>query len=180
MERKTKFKVGDTVRVVRANIYDKNKYIGDIFTIKKINPNAPFKCEEHYGVEDNSCRWVFDVNELELVEEKPFTKADLKTGMVVEHKDGDRFMVIGDHLVSDDCCHKLSEYKDDLTPVVPYLPCAEIVAVYNIKADELDDISDVFADMCLATIWRREEVKEMTVKEIEKQLGYKVKIVDGE
>ena len=27
------------------------------------------------------------------------------------------------------------------------------------------------------TIWQREEIKEMTVKEIEKELGYKIKIV---
>lgn len=182
-----KLKIGDKVKIKNNLKGDKSygglyfdfgmeKFNGETHEIVELNGNGNYRLdidvtERHY--------WVWNDAMVELVAEG-FTKANLKTGMVVEHKDGDRFMVIGDHLVSDDCCHKLSEYKYDLTPVVSYLPYAEIVAVYNIKADELDDISDVFADVCLDTIWRREEIKEMTVAEIEEKLGYKVKIVDGE
>lgn len=45
---------------------------------------------------------------------KEFTKADLKTGMVVETKNGNKYMVYGDRLVRSNYFNKLSCYDNDL------------------------------------------------------------------
>ena len=178
-----KFKIGDKVRVIKTRDDHpcKKLLIGKTYTINSINPNQSYfmdKLDMHYGVDKDA--WVWFEDELELVEEKPFTKADLKPGMVVEHRDGERYMVIGNRVVSEDDCYKISDYNSDLKISNLCLSDSDIVAVYNVNTYVLYDISDIFSDVCLTTIWRREEAKEMTVSEIEKQLGYKVKIVDGE
>ena len=49
------------------------------------------------------------------MENKEFTKKDLKNKMVVELKDGDRFVVIDDILLNDCSFDYLSYYNDDFT-----------------------------------------------------------------
>lgn len=59
-----KFKVGDKVKI-RGTVYEfKKKYIGEIVTIKEINPNHYFFKENHYGV---GLPYVVLESEIELV-----------------------------------------------------------------------------------------------------------------
>lgn len=106
-----------------------------------------------------------------------FTKSDLKDGMVVEHRDGDRYMVLGNILISDEGNWELGCYNNNLI----YDGCHDydICYVYRVKSTLEMDFEDIFRkDDYLELIWKREEpYKEMTVEEIEKQLGHKVKIV---
>lgn len=181
---KNKLKIGDKVRI-RNDLKGDNRYDGLYFNPAMEQYNGEthvitsMSVRNNYHLDiDSHLDWAWNDAMVELVVE--FTKADLKTGMIVEHRDGERYMVIGDRLVSEDDCYKISDYNNDLKISNLCLSDSDIVAVYNVNTYVLDDISDIFADVCLTTIWRREEVKEMTVAEIEKQLGYKVKIVDGE
>ena len=173
METKTKFKVGDRVKVVRANMDDKHGYIGDVLTIRSINPNAPYKREEHYGVEE-PCRWVFDVDELEYVK---FSKADLKPGMVVEYRDGQRRIVLNDCFMNLNRKGYLefSDYSDDLISRM-----ADYTTIKKVYLSHSKNLSTYCDNDNLTLLWERDEAKEMTITEIEKELGYKVKIVDGE
>lgn len=167
-----KFKVGDKVKVVRithSNI-DRRRYIGDIFVVKSLNPNSKYdsRLDEHYGC---GCDYVFYADELELAE---FTKADLEDGMVIEYYDGDRAMVIGDKLMGDKKWSSLNNFTDTLTHIS--LKVLTINKVYKSTAVVLNDY---FKKERLTLIWERkkeEPIKEMTVAEIEKELGYKVKI----
>lgn len=190
----TKFKIGDKVRVVKVrdngiDIVDnsvkelKRRLIGDVYVVNTINPNRPFfkcKLDTHYGVKDYpGCNYVWFEDELELVEEKekPFTKADLRDGMVVEYKDGNRRLVVGDAFIGRNSYTLIAEFTDDLKCHNGF-PMMEIVKVYTSSHKGFDKI---FKDLYLTLIWeRKDEAKEMTVAEIEKQLGYKVKIVDKE
>lgn len=113
-----KFKVGDKVRIVKVADNNKyiekyigyrEKYIGKVCTIESINPNGS-SIDEHYGLE-NPDYYIFYADELELVE---FTKSDLKDGMVVEYRDGDRRMVIGDKLIGNIYWGSLAFYNENL------------------------------------------------------------------
>jgi hypothetical protein len=163
-----KFKVGDKVRIIK----NKNpEYIGDIVTIKSINPNAPYLTEPHYGV---GRVFVMCEDELELVS---FTKPNLKDGMVVETRDGYLYLVIGNRLHGKLLYGFLNDWIDDLTN--PASSDLDIVKVYTV-ADGATDISSLFNYRNLTLIWERKEEpkhKEMTVEEIEKELGYKIKVI---
>ena len=110
-------------------------------------------------------------------------KSDLKTGMVVESRNGDKYLV----MLNPDCEGKdlicfsgsymsLKDYTDTLEyPNSDY----GIVKVFTI-GKSISYILSAKALLEFKLIWEREERKEMTLKEIEKELGYKIKIVGDE
>lgn len=167
-----KFKVGDKVKVVKVNggNTEDEKCLGKIFTIKSIMSGYgyPYIFEEYRG-----CAWCDD--ELELA---PFTKSDLKDGMVVEYRDGRRRMVLGDNLIGEYGHAPLRDYNENLEE--ENYPEETIAKIYK---SDTQSIRTVFEDYNLALIWERPEekpAKKMTVAEIEKELGYKVEIVSEE
>lgn len=164
-----KFKVGDKVKVVKVITYnaeEKGTYIGKIFTISKIKNNSyPYEFEE-----DGIFLWRDE--ELEFA---PFTKADLKDGMVVEYRNGQRRIVLGDYFMDFATDTTIAFYTDEL--INKLVDDLTIDKVYTSSACTLNDYRK---DKYLTLIWERpkeEPVKKMTVAEIEKELGYKVEIV---
>jgi len=114
-------------------------------------------------------------------------KSDLKTGMIVEMSDGCHRIVLGNSLMGISGCSggiHLSSVNDDLT-----LNCGEeIVKVHDeLNANKEDYIGASagwfdrapVADVLRYTtcIWKREEPKDITIVEIEKILGYKIKVI---
>lgn len=112
------------------------------------------------------------------------TKADLKTGMVVELRNGDKFLV----MLNPDCedrelisfyggFMKLNNYDDNLNDNEGDAEY-DIIKVYTAETS----ICRLFESsngkgLRLTLLWERSEVKEMAIEEIEEQLGYKIKIV---
>ena len=96
-------------------------------------------------------------------------KNDLKSGMVVELRDGSLGLVV-DNIVmlSDNDFIDLRFYNDNLTANY----CFDIVKIYNRNNHTFKNWHKN-----LELIWQRKEVKEMTVEEISKALGYEVKVV---
>lgn len=82
-----KFKVGDKVRVVRCRIHKNCKYNNTIGEIADIDATriSPYELE--------GCDEFFREDELELVQEKQFTKADLKDGDIVIYRNGRKRIV---------------------------------------------------------------------------------------
>jgi hypothetical protein len=182
-------KIGDKVRIrndLKGDTYygglyfdsGMEKFNGETHEIVEKNTNGNYLLdidieERHY--------WVWNDAMVELVE-KGFTKADLKPGMVVEYRNGSKAVFINDIFMEKHGWMPISDYYDDLINVRD-LSCSshyDICRVYNSKAFAVDNL---LKPECLELIWERKEdepVKEMTVAEIEKKLGYKVKIVDGE
>jgi hypothetical protein len=120
---------------------------------------------------------------------KNFTKADLKVGYVVKTRARGLFMVTRndtDQLVMvgpSDGWMPIYEYNDDLTDSNrTSLDGSEAWAAY--------DIVEVYGYSMLngrtlkvetahrKLLWKREEPKEMTLEEVEKALGYPVKIIN--
>lgn len=106
--------------------------------------------------------------------EKEITKSDLKTGMVVECRNGDKYMVLldtptSDILVCGDGWVRLQHYEDDLHVVG--IEKFDIVAVYS--PDEGWQMIYEYWDT-QKCIWRRSEVKEVTLSEIAEKFGVAV------
>lgn len=105
-----KFKVGDTVRVVRCRAHKNCENINTIGKIADIDTNRIFP----YELE--GCEEIFRDDELELVQEKQFTKADLKDRDIVIYRNGNKRTVISNNLIAEDgyIGKHLSEYNDEL------------------------------------------------------------------
>lgn len=82
------------------------------------------------------------------------------------HSDGSMYLGgAGINAFDDDLIFK-SKYKD-----------FDIMRIFKSKSITLNDF---FAHSNLNLVWEREEPKEMTLEEVEKELGYQIMIVKGE
>lgn len=151
------FKVGDRVRVVNPILLEQQERKGEIFVIKEVGLTGNYYDEKG---------WVWLEKELELVEEYKMKKEDLKNNDIVTLKNGDRLLFFnGDFYdLGGSCCH----YIDDLDDYDDELMC---------DFDKDYDIIKVERPVKYETVFEREDVKELTVDEISKILGYKVKVV---
>ena len=106
-----------------------------------------------------------------------FTKSDLKDGMVVEYRDGTRRMVLGDYLFGFYGNNNLILYTDNLEE-----KNNEDLTIDKVYRSKCLGLYNYFNDIYLELIWKREKEeppKEMTIEEIEKELGCKIKIVEN-
>lgn len=101
-------------------------------------------------------------------------KSDLKNRMVVECRNGNKYMVIDNILVSTNGYNYLSRYTSDLfmktTPSTEFLSEYDIMKVYK-------QINIFDFDIANNIIWERSEVKKVTMADVEKKFGCKIKIV---
>ncbi|MCE5227905.1 MAG: hypothetical protein LLG05_18855 [Porphyromonadaceae bacterium] len=114
----------------------------------------------------------------ELVEEeKMFTKYDLKTGMRVQKRNGDKYLVLlntpeGDILISESGWTSLKNIRADFTST--YGREYDIVRAFK-PTQECQMIVKRWSEMQL--IWERKEeqnettIKELTIEEIAKKFG---------
>lgn len=96
---------------------------------------------------------------------KEFTKADLKDGMVVEYRDGDRRLVIDKYLIGKNAYYELSTYNENLEDRYPRLT---IMKVFKIRQRSI--LERILDDDNLELIWERKESKKMTVEEMRQKL----------
>ena len=107
-------------------------------------------------------------------------KADLKTGMLAKARNGYFYLII----VMDDeplfanveGSSYVGGYRDDLTNE----NCSDfdVIEVYGRNGKALRDLTSTDTNI-RKLLWEREESKEMTVEQIQKELGYKIKVVEG-
>ena len=135
--------------------------------------------EGGYGFTDGPITQNYTILEWsDFRKEKEMTKSELKTGMVVEYRDGEKRIVlrdtpIGDVLICKDRWNSLNSYTDDLrnTTGAPHI---DIIAVYTPMEESQMEQENWNAQTC---IWRRsevKEVKEVTIAEIAKKFGVAV------
>ena len=111
---------------------------------------------------------------------KEFTKDDLKAGMVVKLRKGEFYMALpyekGLTLISFDAgWQNLKNYTCDLKDVDGEKEW-DVTRVYGLPCHQGDAQLDKSCVENRPVLW--EECKEMTLSEIEKELGYKIKILD--
>ena len=92
--------------------------------------------------------------------------------MVVEIRNGKRFLVLNDKLIGKDSWINIEYILDDLSHN------SESLTIDKVYATSAYLIEEFFNDKYLTLLWERpKSAKKMTVEEIEKELGYKVEIV---
>lgn len=101
---------------------------------------------------------------------KKFTKKDLKSGMIVEYRNGERGVVLDDKIIGEEGFNYLHSYTEELKeeprPDTGW-SSYDIKKVYTSRASFIDDI---FKDKCLELIWEREEVQFMTAAQMAAKL----------
>lgn len=198
----SKYKVGDKVRV-RSDLEEGKLYYTDN---RDDSMHFTQRMTELRGkvvtiIQEVGCSYLVDkfnepffTDEMfeGLVDENMFTKKDLKEFDIVKLRNGKVFMVFSNKLAKEGFgiysdathgCHKyFEEYNDDLTSKDGKHD-DDIVAVEHFKGyrytwlNEFFNCNYDFFPVKNKWDWERKEVKEMTVEEIEKELGYKVKVV---
>jgi hypothetical protein len=101
--------------------------------------------------------------------QKEFTKADLKDGMVVEQRNENRYLLLGETFANKSGYNKIIGYENDLKWKGGY-PGGDIVRVYRIIPGSIKCLEEVFFDENLELIWERKEPKKMTVEEMRQKL----------
>ena len=118
---------------------------------------------------------------------KNFTKADLKVGYVVKLRDGSLEMVTTSYVCGDNdprlvavgtsgCWTDIARDIDDSLCRRDNKHDYDIVEVYGYSTYAYCALDVSIDDRKLP--WTREEPKEMTLEEVEKALGYPVKIIN--
>lgn len=102
--------------------------------------------------------------------QKEFTKADLKDGMVIETRERERYLVLGDRVVRKTGFNRLEEYADDLTECKFHNKSFDIVRVFKARNDCVHKLDALFYDENLELIWERKKTKRMTVEEMRQKL----------
>ena len=175
-EKSVSLKVGDSVRVLEKSSTNYMR-VGTI-----IESGVIFDWRVSFSPCNTPWESFKSIN-LELITaEKSMKKSDLKSGMVLEFSNGERAVVLlgtkqGD-IYSGDTWGQLHTYSDDLIPTHSYYdPIVRILQPSNNRAFSYGkDVS--LEDSTI--LWEyKEPVEELTLAEICKQLGKKVKVIEG-
>lgn len=170
-------KTGEYVRIKEYN-FNKTFSPGDI--VKCIDGNTICcQFENEDGKQSSVDRIRYVVREIVEEEEKmENVKQLLKNGDMVITRDGEKYIFMKDYLGQNvfkdkdgEFCY-LASYDENLSCKL------DDFTVIEIKQPK-QQRTGWFNEAEYETKWKREEVKEMTVAEIEKELGYKVKVVKG-
>lgn len=108
-----------------------------------------------------------------------FTKEDLKDGMVVEYRDAQKRLVIGNRLLGEDCYLSFESLDDDL--LCPIDRDFDVIKAYK-PGKKVESIYDLLERDSLELIWERKETKEIPVSEdmeiLREKFGCEVKLVE--
>lgn len=110
---------------------------------------------------------------------KEDNKMELKVGMIVECRNGERYLVrqMYNNLFGSNNTRYINlHYDEELNENKFSEKDFDIMKIYISNAFVL---TKLFDDDCLTCIWERKEPKKMTLSEISKALGFPVEIVDN-
>lgn len=119
---------------------------------------------------------------LPVVEYKEDNKMELKEGMIVECRNGNRYLlrnVRGDLLLSANKGWTEYTYDNNFIDIGEntFNGDYDIMKIYESKAHTLEHLFD---NQYLTCIWERKEPKKMTLAQISEALGYEVEVIDNE
>lgn len=175
-----RFKVGDKVKIREDlkrgygyyKLYVNEKmlvYADKTGVVKDILFDDRYVIEFNMMVNDTAWHWTEDMLEPACIDEAP-----CEIGHIIECRNGNRYYV--------HCKDRAFRYEGSLGLKNPETLVGgyEIVKEYKINEEQspftLHNFETTKSDI-LELVWEKKEVKEMTVAEIEKVLGYGVKIV---
>lgn len=138
--------------------------------------NTCYSCDGYYCYYDYYKENEYTILEWSDYMRKEFTKADLKDGMVVEYRNGERRIIIDNMLIGKSGFSTLNKFSEELKD--NYFDEHTIVKTYKIS--EARTFAYVLNDNNLELIWERTEVKRMTAEEmcqkLEEFTGEKIEV----
>ena len=142
--------------------------------LKNTNYNVHNEGTWYYGSGEYSSRAFAEKYNYKILEwsdymQKEFTKSDLKDGMVVEQRNGNRYLVLAGMAVRECGHNEISRYTNNLEWYGTNRG-GDIVKVYRIIHESPGTIEEAFCDRNLELIWERKERKKMTIEEMRKKL----------
>lgn len=169
----SKFKIGDRVRILdgRNNpkrhlewLDEMDKYIGEVHVVERID-SCDYRLSD-LGYIMFAEEWLAPAGE--------FTKDDLREFDIVEFRNGEKALPTKDTILRKLYVGSFSidTWKDDLIDRSAH--GYDIMKVYR-PTDNIPTDKSKWKD--LPVVYERTEIKEMTVEEISKALGYEVKVV---
>lgn len=169
-----RMKVGDRVEVTQLYAHDRDQgiCIGDIGTVVRA---CDIGCRVKFDKRDGS--YLIQDYQLRKVEENKmeFTKKDLRNWMVIEFKNGTRRIICERdskiYYTGEKCGMIGKSYNDNLEDTYN-----DGFSIQKVIIPDFGSIENML-NTTNKPIWERKEPKEMTVADIEKELGYPVKIV---
>lgn len=177
-----KHKVGDKVRI-REDLKE-NVYYGEYFAVseairfggKTVTISDIDMSKFSYEIEEDGGKFYWTDEMFDLA-----AKDLIQPGSVVECRSGEKFIYInGIFMHSDGWMFLgdggLNDFSDDLV----FLSGDKDFDIMRVFESKSTTLYNFFNHNCLTLVWERKETKEMTLEEIEKALGYPVKIVKGE
>ena len=139
-----------------------------------------YECDGEYIYYTRYGNFDWESNGIPVVEYKEDNKMELKEGMIIECRNGDRYLLrkVDDMIIgsSFDGWFKAT-YDENLCENYYYEETFDIMKIYESKAYVLEDLFD---DNYLDCIWERKEPKKMTLAQISEALGYEVEVIDNE
>ena len=169
------YKIGDTVRIRKdlvafqdygaARFIDKmSRYLGEEAKIEVVNKDT-------YSLDVDQCAWLWSEEMFEPVETAVFSKKDLQSGMFGETNDGAIFVVAGDILVFE---HGEYDFLNDLEEDLNFKTPDEVYRIDRVVKDCLS--FDLYKKGYGTELFSR--LKPMTIQEVERELGYRIKLVE--
>ena len=191
-----KFKTGDKVMVLDVNTYTKKEYVGRVGTISGIwfsYKNSSLESTYYYTIDfdnvknESECRWY--ESELKPVlkeseENNMNTMPKLETGMFVIVEDTNYpcersiGVIVNDRILYSNGDFDPADYTNWDTQYIRYI--LKCKYGFNFIKDKIDEIynNDSFVCYGIEIIWKYEEpILEVTMDDIYKKFGCKVKIV---
>lgn len=151
------------------------KFCGDRMLVKHHQYNTTYK---QYGLVVALCEPTDKTKIIkwsDYMKRKNFTKADLENGMVVECRNGERYLVLRDKLLNSTDWKNINNYTAEMKECVKGTHPYDIMQIYDTIG--VTSLRNLFDDENLILIWERQESVEMTLEEVCKLLGKEIKIV---
>ena len=143
---------------------------------KDMNEKIYYECEDEYIYYGN-LNWKPSKT---VVEYKEDSKMELKEGMIVECRNGDRYLLrkVNDALIGSNFDGYIKAvYDENLCENYYHEETFDIMKIYISKSLNLKNLFD---NNYLTCIWKRKETKKMTLAQISEALGYEVEVIDNE
>ena len=116
----------------------------------------------------------------DVINFKEDNKMELKEGMIIECRNGDRYLLrtaCGELVASSNYKYMSLDYDEELNENRYFDKDFDVMKIYTSKSFILNNL---FNDNYLECIWERKEPKKMTLAQISKALGYEVEVIDNE
>lgn len=180
-----KYRIGDKVIVRRDLDINKRYFMEDASGSNDVTTEMLELCGKQVEIID-IVYGQYRIDELDYgyrwTDEMFYTgpKELIEPGYIVECRNGSLYLFLNGYFMGANFDTRLSieglrDYDDDLHDIDSHN--FDIMKIYKSHAGV---IKDIFKPDQLSVIWDRAGVKEMTIQEIENELGYSVKIVKGE